>query len=55
MCNLSDVVEEKGIKKGIQQGIEQIILNMQKNGFDLKSISMATGKSEEEIREILEK
>lgn len=59
MCNLSDAVEEKGIEKGIQQGIEQgieqIILNMQKKGFDLKNISIATGKSEEEIKTILEK
>ena len=59
MCNLSDAVEEKGIEKGIQQGIEQgieqIILNMQKKGFDLKNISIATGKSKDEIRAILEK
>ena len=55
MCNLSEAVEEKGIKKGIEQGIEQIILNMQKKGFDLKNISIATGKSKDEIRAILEK
>lgn len=23
MCNLSDIIEEKGIEKGIEQGIEQ--------------------------------
>lgn len=32
MCNLSDLVEEKGIRKGIEKGIEQVAISLLKNG-----------------------
>lgn len=51
MCNLSQGIIEKGIAKGQ----EQIILNMYENNFTLEQISIATQKSVEEIKVIIEK
>lgn len=51
MCNLSQGIIEKGIAKGQ----EQIILNMYENNFTLEQISIATKKSVEEIKVIIEK
>ena len=51
MCNLSDLIEERGIEKGIEQGIEQ--------GDRLRLMSqikkkLAKGKSLEQIADELE-
>ena len=57
---------EQGIKQGISQGIERgisqgisrrditIIHNMQKNNFTMNQMMLATGKTESEIKKILE-
>ena len=57
---------EQGIKQGISQGIERgisqgisrrditIIHNMQKNNFTINQMMLATGKTESEIKKILE-
>ena len=53
---------EQGISKGISQGISQgisrrditIIHNMQKNNFTMNQMMLATGKTESEIKKILE-
>ena len=55
MCNLSEVILEKGIEKGIEQGIEQGL----EKGEVLKLIvqvcrKMQKGKTVEEIAEDLE-
>lgn len=48
----------QGISQGVRQGITQrdiaIIRNMQKNKFTMNQIMLATGKTETEIKEILE-
>ena len=53
---------EQGISRGIEQGISQgisrrditIIHNMQKNNFTMNQMMLATGKTESEIKKILE-
>ena len=53
---------ERGISQGIEQGISQgisrrditIIHNMQKNNFTMNQMMLATGKTESEIKKILE-
>ena len=45
---------QQGVKKGMQQGIEdtqrQTLQNLLKNGYDLKTVKIATGLSEEQIK-----
>ncbi|MCM1258555.1 MAG: hypothetical protein NC307_11960, partial [Roseburia sp.] len=49
---------EQGIKQGMEQGIEQatvkIILNMYKNNSPLEQIALATEKTIEEIKAVIE-
>lgn len=45
---------EQGIAQGIEQGITQVILNMSTQGFSIEQISKSTGKSIEEINNILD-
>ena len=51
MCNLSQGIREKGRA----EGEEKIILNMHQNNFTLEQIALATGRSIEEIKSIIEK
>ena len=48
----------QGVTQGISQGISQrdttIIQNMQKNNFTINQMMRATGKTEDEIRQILQ-
>lgn len=45
---------KKSAEQGMAQGMAQVILNMQGNGFDMEQIKLATGKSEQEIEDIIE-
>lgn len=51
MCNLSQGIMEKGGDKRE----EKIILNMYQNDFTLEQIALATDKSVEEIKAIIQK
>ena len=59
MCNLSDYVEELGIKKGIEQGKEQLLTQQvakkQAKGKSVKEIADELEEDEKVIRKILEK
>ena len=59
MCNLSDYVEELGIKKGIEQGKEQLLTQQvakkQAKGKSVKEIADELEEDEQVIRKILEK
>ena len=67
MCNLSEGIEEKGIKKGIKKGIEKgiekgarqesekFILNMYQQGCTLKLIASVAGISTDEVEAIINK
>ncbi len=46
---------EQGIEKGIEQGISRVIINMQIEGFTLKQIVAATGKSKDTVKAVLER
>ena len=46
--------EKKGIKEGMKEGMKEIIENLLKSGDTLTEISEKTGKSTEELKEILE-
>ncbi len=50
MCNLSQGIREKGRA----EGEEKIILNMHQNNFTLEQIALATSRSIEEIKAIIE-
>lgn len=53
MCNLSEVVEEKGIKRGIEQGKRAMVLNFLKLGtVTEEDIMKASGISRQELAEI---
>lgn len=66
MCNLADLIEERGIEKGIKQGIEQgiekgieltrieMIQNMYKSGLTLEKISEIATMPVDKLKEILE-
>ena len=69
MCNLSDLVEERGIKKGIELGLEQgleqglergrqekleAFLGLVRDGLlELSEAAKRVGMSEEEFRKLL--
>jgi lambda repressor-like predicted transcriptional regulator len=40
-------------EQGMAQGMAQIILNMHKNGFSLDQIVLASGKSPQDVEDIL--
>ena len=58
MCNLSDYVEEIGIKKGIEQGMEkhltEQIMNKIAKGKTIPEIADALAEDEETIRRLVE-
>ena len=49
MCNLSLGIEERAAEKAI----ENVVMNMHSNNFSLEQISIATDKSVEEIKKII--
>lgn len=55
MCNLSQGILEKGMKKGMEKGEAGIILNMYKKGFTVQQLADITDKAVEEIKTIVEK
>lgn len=63
MCNLSQGIKERAKEEGIKEGIKEgeikgeakIIINMYYNGFSMEQIVLATNKSTEEIKKIIEK
>ena len=50
MCNLSEIVWEKGIATGKKE----MVVNMLKDGFSIKQAAQYSGFSEEEVRNISE-
>ena len=53
MCNLSLVIEERAAEKATEKTLESVVMNMYKNNFSLEQISIATDKSVEEIKKII--
>ena len=53
MCNLSQGIEEMGVRKGMQQGESLIIRKMHHNGFSAEQIALATDKDIEDVKAIL--
>ena len=51
MCNLGQGIEDRAIERTLID----IVMNMYKNNFSLEQISIATDKSVEEIKKIIEK
>ena len=51
MCNLSQGI----VDRAIERTLIDIVMNMYKNNFSLEQISIATDKSVEEIKKIIEK
>lgn len=49
MCNLSDLIEERGIEQGIEQEKKFTIKNMLKNNFTDSQILLATGVTKEKL------
>ena len=54
MCNLSEVVLEKGIEKGIEKGMRQLIQQMRNNGKNTKEIAEFCGIPIERVEEMRE-
>ena len=54
MCNLSEVVLEKGIEKGIEKGMRQLIQQMLNNGKNTKEIAEFCGIPIERVEEMRE-
>lgn len=59
MCNLSDAVEERGIKKGIEKGIEQgkleiLISLVRDHVLSMKDAANRAEISEEEFIKLIE-
>ena len=50
MCNLSLGIEERAAEKTL----ESVVMNMFKNKFSLEQISLATKKSIDEVKRIIE-
>lgn len=54
MCNLSDLVEERGIKKGLEQGRLEAFLGLVRDGLlDLSEAAKRLEMNEEELRKFL--
>ena len=51
MCNLSQGI----VDRAIERTLIDIVMNMYKNNFSLEQISVATDKSVEKIKKIIEK
>ena len=54
MCNLSEIVWEKGKTEGRMEGKKEVALNMLKQGFSVTNVSLCSGISEEEVKKMLE-
>ncbi len=54
MCNLSDMFEERGMKRGMERGITKVAINLIKMGKDNAFIMEATALSEETIEQLRE-
>ena len=54
MCNLSEIVWEKGKTEGRIEGKKEVALNMQKQGFSVTNVALCSGISEEEVKKMLE-
>ena len=55
MCNLSLGIEERAAEKAMEKTIESVVMKMYSNNFPLEQISIATDKTVEEIKMIIEK
>lgn len=55
MCNLSQEIEEKGIKEGIGKGKAEIILNMYEDGYSVEQIAKVARMDKESIEKICKK
>ena len=53
MCNLSLGIEERAAEKATEKAIENVVMNVHSNNFSLEQISIATDKSVEEIKKII--
>ena len=62
MCNLSEIVWEKGKTEGIiegrmegkEEGKREVAFNMLKQGFSVDNVALCSGISEEEVKKMLE-
>ncbi len=54
MCNLSDLVEERGIERGIELNLIQLVLKKMKKSCTVAQIAEALEESEEKISRIVE-
>jgi hypothetical protein len=59
MCNLADGIEERaearGKASGELQSITNVVMNMHHGNFTLEQIVVATGKTIEEVKSIIER
>ena len=55
MCNLGQGIEDRVTAEVTAKKIIDFVMNMYKNKFSLEQISIATDKSVEEIKMIIEK
>ena len=55
MCNLSEVIEEKGIERGQKETEKKIILNMSRQGFTSEQIAAATEKTISDIEDLFKR
>ena len=54
MSNLSLGIEERATEKATEKTLEEVVMNMFKNKFSLEQISLATKKSMDEVKRIIE-
>ena len=54
MCNLSLGIEERATEKATEKTLESVVMNMFKNKLSLEQISLATKKSIDEVKRIIE-
>ena len=55
MCNLGQGIEDRVTAEVTAKNLIDFVMNMYKNKFQLEQISIATDKSVEEIKMIIEK
>ena len=53
MCNLGEGIREEALEEGIAKGMAEVVINMYRNGFEIKDIMKAVGKTEKEIQDII--
>ena len=54
LCNLSDLVEERGIKKGIELNVIQLVVKKLKKSCTVEQIAEALEETEAKIGRIVE-